>query len=221
MSQDAQVIVGVEADRFWPRMGEFIALYAALPALLYWIRLPGLLIPGLLAGAAACSIVLFRDPTFDRSRLWGGMRGQTRSIAIFFAMGAAAMLVAMAVFHSHALFELPRRNPILWGAIMFFYPLLSVYPQEIIYRAFLMHRYRDVFPTPATAIAASAAAFAFGHIIFDNQLAVLLTLAGGILFAWRYHCARAVFPAAVEHALYGCLIFTIGLGEFFYLGAVR
>ena len=29
---------------------------------------------------------------------------------------------------------------------MIFYPLVSVYPQEIIFRSFFFHRYRDLFP---------------------------------------------------------------------------
>lgn len=68
-------------------------------------------------------------------------------------------------------------------------------------------------------VAASAAAFGCAHIIFGNALSVVLTLAGGALFATRYRRTGSLFAASVEHALYGLLVFTAGLGEYFYHGA--
>src|SRR6516165_6773359 len=44
-----------------------------------------------------------------------------------------------------AFLNLPRSNPLLWGLVMVLYPLLSVYPQGIIYRAFLFDRYRSLY----------------------------------------------------------------------------
>lgn len=223
MPQDTPAIVGVERedDLFWPRLGEFAALYALLPSLLYWVKVPGLLIPGLMAGAVLCVGVLRRDPTFDRKRLWGGMRGQWRSILVLFGIGGVALTAGLLVIDRGSLFAFPLNKPVVWAIVMVFYPLVSVYPQEVIYRAFLMHRYGSVFGSGWTMIAASAAAFGFGHILFENSLAVVLTLLGGVLFAYRYHCSRALLPVVVEHAMYGCLIFTVGLGESFYLGATR
>ncbi|WP_234730087.1 hypothetical protein [Acidocella facilis] len=46
-----------------------------------------------------------------------------------------------------------------------------------------------------------------------------LTLAGGWLFARSYAATRSLTFSGVEHALYGCLVFTIGLGQYFYTGA--
>ena len=65
---------------------------------------------------------------------------------------------------------------------MVLYPLLSVYPQAIIYRAFLFNRYALLFDG-WLVIAVSAASFSFMHIIFENPLAVILTMLGGIMFA--------------------------------------
>jgi membrane protease YdiL (CAAX protease family) len=102
-----------------------------------------------------------------------------------------------------------------------FYPLLSVYPQELLYRSFLLHRYRPVFGDGTGAAAASAVAFGCAHLMFHNVLSVLLTLVGGWLFARRYQRSRSLLTASVEHALYGVLAFTIGLGALFYHGAAR
>lgn len=112
----------------------------------------------------------------------------------------------------------PRTAPALWMRVMLLYPVLSVVPQELIWRAFFFQRYREIFATPARMILASAASFAFIHILLENVIAVALTLVGGVLFATTYHRTRSLAAASLEHALYGCLVFTIGLGWYFYLG---
>lgn len=222
--QEAATGVGVRhADAFWPRLGEFVALYLVLPTVfLAFAPRVGWLIPGLVIGAVACAGFLWADPGFERRRLLnlGAVPGQWRTIGIIAVAGGAAMAVAVGVWLTPRLFDLPRRDPGLWLAIMLAYPVFSVYPQEIIYRVFLMHRYGPVFPGRWMMIAASAAAFGYGHVIFQNGLAVAMTLVGGVLFAWRYDRSRSVAAVWVEHAIWGCLIFTVGLGRFFYLGAV-
>jgi membrane protease YdiL (CAAX protease family) len=103
---------------------------------------------------------------------------------------------------------------------MLLYPVLSVYPQSIIYRAFLIHRYQPLFCSPQAIVLASATAFSFMHIIFHNPLAIWLTFVGGLLFACRYQKTGSLFVSSLEHALYGCLLFTIGLGRYFYTRAI-
>lgn len=112
----------------------------------------------------------------------------------------------------------PRTAPALWMRVMLLYPVLSVVPQELIWRAFFFQRYRAIFATPTRMVLASAASFAFIHILLENTIAVALTLVGGVLFATTYHRTRSLAAASLEHALYGCLVFTVGLGWYFYLG---
>jgi membrane protease YdiL (CAAX protease family) len=69
-------------------------------------------------------------------------------------------------------------------------------------------------------IAASATAFGFGHIIFHNWTAVALTLPGGLLFGKTYRRTSSLLAVSVEHALYGCAVFTIGYGKFLYEGTL-
>ncbi len=103
---------------------------------------------------------------------------------------------------------------------MVLYPILSVYPQGLLYRGFFLHRYAGLFPATHAGhwmlLLAGAAAFGFLHIIFRNPLAVMLTFFGGILFAWRYEQTGSLFVSGFEHALYGCWLFTVGLGQYFY-----
>jgi uncharacterized protein len=215
------VLRPTRVDLFWPRLAEFVVLYALLPLPWLFIPLPGMLIPTLLTGMAFCLVLLLRDPAFDRAQLWNLQAAVRRLPAILaiFIGGAALVTIATLVVRSESFAALPRRNPLLWTAIMVGYPLLSVYPQEVIYRVFFFHRYAALFPTPAWMIAANAAAFAFAHILFQNPLAITLTLVGGGMFAWTYRRTRSAAAVWIEHTLYGCLLFTVGLGEFFYLGA--
>ena len=70
------------------------------------------------------------------------------------------------------------------------------------------------------AVAASGLVFALAHLMFWNWVALLLTCAGGVIFA-RAYLGRGGFALAVAlHAVCGWVIFTSGLGSFFYHGAV-
>jgi len=141
-----------------------------------------------------------------------------RILRRFLVLGGLLTLVTRLADPAHFL-DLPRQRPFLWLAIMLLYPLLSVWPQEMIYRRFLFHRYAPIFGTGAGVIAASALAFGFAHVIFLNFLAVALTAAGGAMFARNLARDRQLGLCCLEHSLYGCLVFTIGLGRFFYTGA--
>lgn len=203
---------------------EFAVVFAALP----WAYAQGFvrvhLFLALLAMASACAVALLRDRTFDRRQLWNaaGMRGHRGRIALGFGLAAAALTGLVLALDGEDFLRLVRERPGLWALIMVCYPLLSVYPQEVIYRAFLLHRYRLLFRSEWSRIAASAGAFAFGHVMFkDWWIAAGLTLLGGAMFAFTYLRTRSTLAAAIEHALFGCFLFTVGLGEYFYLGAAR
>ena len=86
---------------------------------------------------------------------------------------------------------------------------------------FLFHRYGGLFGGGLGVVMASAVAFGFLHVVLRNGWAVGLSALAGLLFAARYWQTGSLFVSAFEHALYGGLIFTSGLGRFFYSGAVR
>ncbi len=137
-----------------------------------------------------------------------------------FVLCAAPLTALVAVVMPEQLFSLPRERPQLWMFVMVFYPLLSVIPQQIIFRGYFFERYKNLFTTPVTMIAASALCFSFGHLLFQNWVAPLLTLIGGAIFAHTYHRHRSLALVWFEHALYGCFMFTVGLGKYFYHGTV-
>ena len=44
------------------------------------------------------------------------------------------------------------------------------------------------------------------------------TVATGLLFALRYAVTRSFWAVYLEHTLWGALVFTVGLGRFFFTG---
>lgn len=202
---------------------EFAAIFIGLPTLWVLGIRPLPVIPALLLLTVGCVFVLIADSDFDRRQLWraGALRATMGRVLRIFIVAAALIGLITWLFEPERLFDLIRRNPSLWIVIMVLYPLFSVYPQEVVYRTFLFHRYRSLFREPQTMILASAVAFGYVHVLFENVLAVAMSFVGGLLFAWTYHRTRSTLAVWVEHALYGCFIFTIGLGWYFYAGAAR
>jgi CAAX protease family protein len=199
------------------------------------------MIPMLGLFTVGCLAFLLMDPSFPKRRLWNlrAAKPALRGILVRFVVLAGLMtlftwqlepgsvmrgwvdannLGGQWLGAGPELFSLPRINPRLWAIIMVFYPMVSVWPQELLYRAFFFHRYQRILARPLMRVLASAFAFGFMHIIFMNPIAPALCLLGGVLFAQTYQRTQSTFAASFEHALYGGWVFTVGLGSFFYGG---
>ena len=202
---------------------EFALLFFAAPTLFAFARHRIPAIPALWVLTAWCLFVLLRDPLFPRERLWNPapLRQSLPAILGLFALAVAIGIALILRFKPDLFLNLPRTNPSLWGLVMVAYPVLSVYPQGIVFRAFVFERYRDIFGPRWAIVLASALAFTYVHIVFRNSLALVLTLLGGFLFAFRYLQTGSLFVSSFEHALYGCAVFTIGVGQSLHHGANR
>lgn len=200
---------------------EFSFLFIGLPLLIFYRILPNLPIPYLLAAALAAFLILRHDPSFDSARLISrsGLRSHLLPLLLRDAVFLTLLGLSVRLFAPHLLFSFVKRAPLLWAAVMLLYPLLSVYPQELLYRAFFFHRYQPLFGSGWTMLLASAFAFGFIHIIFGNWLAVGLCVFGGLLFSFTYQHSGSLPITCLDHALFGNFIFTIGLGQFFYHGS--
>ncbi len=178
-------------------------------------------IPYLLITAFGAFLLLRRDATFGLSQLthWGNVQPFLATILIRDAVCLVGLGIVVYFMAPQLLFSLIRRSPGLWALIFLLYPLLSVYPQELLYRAFFLHRYQPLFGRGWGMLLASAMAFGFVHIIFRNSLAVALCVIGGFLFSLTYQASGSLLLACLDHAIFGNFIFTIGLGQFFYHGA--
>ncbi len=190
-------------------------------AIFTWhIPLPVVLQPLLLGFIA----YMLWDPTFKLRRELSHRYPLTTLAAILatFAIVGAAVALWVATELPHRFLALPRSNWAVWLAIMILYPLLSVIPQELIYRTFFFHRYGPLFGSSRwLAILTNGLLFGFAHIIFGSYVSIVLTTFLGFLLAWRYDETRALWAVWLEHSLYGCLIFTVGLGHYFFTGVAR
>ena len=110
------------------------------------------------------------------------------------------------------LFTVVINKPKLWMGILFFYSVFSVYPQELIYRTFYFQRYQSLFKNEKLFIFVNAILFSLAHLFFGNALVILLTFIGGILFALSYQKTKSTLLVSIEHAIYGCWLFTVGMG---------
>lgn len=199
---------------------ELVVLFVALPLLIYARMLPNWPIPFLLVVATVAYWRLRRDATFDQSRFWGWKSGMRELVWLLLRNFVLLTILGIGVWlwRPDLLFSLVKRAPLLWMLILIFYPIISVYPQELIYRAYFSHQFRPLLGDGWRMVIASALAFALVHIIFGNWISVALTAIGGILFSLTYRKSGSLLLTCLDHAMFGDFIFTIGLGQFFYHG---
>ena len=202
---------------------EMMALYVAAPlgvyVLVHFYHTPLLMV------FVPVALIYIAILTADGAFIWRKVltTGVTLAqafaiIGIFLLAGSAITWFAMETVPARFL-RFPRLVPELWLLIMIFYPLISVTTQEIMFRVFFFHRYRGLFGDRAwPLILLNAVLFSFAHIIFQNWISIWMSFIGGLLFAWRYSRTGSFWAIAFEHAIYGDLIFTVGLGRYFYTG---
>jgi len=197
---------------------ELLGIFVAAPILMYERVLPNWPMPFLLLTMIWALLVLRNDGSFDQKLLVqregigaGFRRLLMRDVPLLALLGLAVWLAAPKL-----LFSLVKAAPALWLLVMVLYPIVSVYPQELLYRAYFFHRFKPLFGSEAGMIAASAVLFGFVHIIFGNWISIVLTAVGGALFGLTYRSSRSLPLACLEHALFGDFIFTIGIGRYFY-----
>ena len=197
---------------------ELLCVYLAAPLMMYERILPNWPIPFLLLAIVWALLVLRRDTTFDQKLLVQHARVGAGLLAVLTRDAPLMLLLGLSVWLAapKMLFYLIKNAPALWLLVMILYPVFSVYPQELLYRAYFFHRYKPLFGNGAAMIAASAILFGFVHIIFGNWISITLTAIGGVLFGLTYRKSGSLLLTCLEHALFGDFIFTIGIGHYFY-----
>jgi membrane protease YdiL (CAAX protease family) len=183
------------------------------------LRLPVFI--ALLPVLAIVLVILLADPTFSLKReLTRGFGLATLlSILAVFAVGGGAVALYVAHVHPAWFLEFPRNRPDTFQKIILLYPLMSVMVQELVYRTFFFHRYGVLFGRAWwLAILLNGVLFGLGHIVIGTELALYGTMATGTLFAYRYAATRSFWAVFLEHTLWGALVFTVGLGRFFFAG---
>jgi membrane protease YdiL (CAAX protease family) len=202
---------------------EFIFLYLILPLLVMLDFLPVPLLLILLAMGITVHMFLYYDPSFYRNNFinWKSGKSEIGKIILLFIPLAALMVVLIWQIDETKLFYLPSANPLFLLMISIFYPVFSVVPQGLAYRALFFHRYGILFPGNTLRIVISAILFSFGHILYKNALVLLLAFFAGLIFAYRYYKTESLLISVLEHSLYGVWLFTCGLGYFFVSSFVK
>lgn len=200
---------------------EFSALFVLLPIVLSYFSLKGVLFLTLWGLAIGCLIVWRRQTGRSLRTLveFSAIpKERMKPMLIRFVVCAAAMAFFTLSHDPERFLELPTERPKLWIMIMLLYPILSVIPQEIIYRVFFFDRYGSLFVHGRHMVFASAFAFGHAHFMFNNWVAYFMSVIGGLIFADTYARTKSMPLVWIEHALYGCFVFSIGLGWYFYSG---
>ena len=206
---------------------EFILLYIGLPvavALWFpnWSAIPvlwggGLAAWGLLKAKSTTKQepLLFKD--VDPVSLW-------KAVVIVLARFAlcAALLTGLLYWrHPDWLLAFPKTMTDRWAIVIVLYPILSVFPQVIVYRVLFVKRYSSLFGYKPVAWMVGAFVFSLAHLTFWNSFSMAATFAGGLLFIRTYQKTRSVWLNVLEHSLYGDFLFTIGWGVYFFHGGTR
>ncbi len=210
------------ARRIW-LIAEIGLFYVGAPVVMSWaifaLKIPlFLVLQPVLFGFI---VYLLWDDTFHiRRELAVGFTGRTfAAIIIKFILLGGIIAYATQQLFPHLFLSFPKYRPTLWLMVMVIYPLASVVVQELVFRTFFFHRYGPLFGNAKWfAIACNGALFGFAHIIFGNPIAVFGSMVIGWLLAYRYWSSRSFWAVWFEHSLYGCLVFTVGLGHFFFTG---
>lgn len=197
------------------RLLEFTLFYLGIPVLVWVTKSQDVLLPVLWLGGVFAWIMLRYGrgnqpvaPVVSRSAL----RKEAGFVFLRFIAVSVVLTVALYFYHREWLFWLPRKSLGLWGLIVVVYPLLSVFPQALVYRALFEHRYAMAFSSPRASLLVGVLIFCLAHIPFQNAWALAFTLPGGFLFLRTYRRTNTLWLSTLEHALYGDLLFTVGWG---------
>ena len=200
------------------RWTEMLTAFLVIPLLMaLFVSEPGFwAMPMLCLAGFSCGWVLWKDPAFKRFRLWHTqdfVRHLKRQLQAFVPL---AILTGSAVYFwlPELFLMLPEDSVKVWLYTLAIYPVISVIPQELIFRTFFFHRYKHIVPSKAMRLGISSISFALAHVIYGNWIAVGLSFFGGLLFGYRYIKTRSTLMVALEHYLWGSFLFTIGLGVY-------
>ncbi len=137
------------------------------------------------------------------------------AFGIKFGAIALGSFLFLYFYDPDSLFNVISKKPMLWLSFSAIYVVLSVIPQEIIYRYFFLKRYRTLFKNKLVMVLVNASLFSLAHIWFNSWIVLAFTFVGGILFFHTYRKTHSLWLVILEHSLYGIWLYTVGYGELF------
>ncbi|MEM0912545.1 MAG: CPBP family intramembrane glutamic endopeptidase, partial [Pseudomonadota bacterium] len=174
------------------------------------------LMPSLFCAGIICLLLLLKDKEFKRKKLFHMQEVSTHFISALKLFLPIAILFSSGIylFAPDIFLFLPLQDPNFWLITLLVYPIVSVIPQELIFRTFFFHRYRKLFPSKHLRVFSSSFFFGLAHIVYGNWIAVVVSWFAGVVFGYRYTSSKSTLIVVIEHTVWGSFAFTIGLGVF-------
>ena len=192
---------------------EFFFIFLIIPSTIFFLDSSIIIFLSLYLVSILSLVILYFDKTFLFTSLKKKIDWKFVIIfsVIFFFLGFFYVLLV----DKNLLFIFPKTNFKLWLIVIFIYPFLSVIPQELVYRVFFFQRYfpninRFYFPAFLNLVV-----FAYGHLVFSNMHAIIITAIVSPIFTYAY-LKKSFLTCVILHTLGGQIIFTLGLGKYFF-----
>lgn len=192
---------------------EFFFIFFILPSAIFFLDSSIIVFLTLYLVFTLSIVILYFDKSFSFTSL--RKKVDWKFIIIFSLIFLSLSFFYILLVDKDLLFIFPKTNFELWLLVILIYPFLSVIPQEIVYRVFFFQRY---FPNERSfyfLTLLNMIVFSYGHIVFNNVHAILITAIVSPIFTYAY-LKKSFFTCIVLHALGGQIIFTLGLGKYFF-----
>lgn len=199
---------------------EFVGFYVVVPVAVALLMPPTLIFPALFVALLLGLVLLHVTPGFEWRQLRGGGPVSWRFVALFAGVTLGVAALALGLTRPEEFFNILRTQPWMLPVIIVFYPFVSALPQEVVFRVLFYRRYVGVLPSGRGAMIVNAAVFSLAHLMYWSWVVAIMTFFGGVIFSWAYEARRSFALAVILHAIAGWIIFTLGLGVFFYSGNV-
>ena len=192
---------------------EFFFIFFILPSAIFFLDSSIIVFLTLYLVFTLSIVILYFDKSFSFTSL--RKKVDWKFIIIFSLIFLSLSFFYVILVDKDLLFIFPKTNFELWLLVILIYPFLSVIPQEIVYRVFFFQRY---FPNERSfyfLTLLNMIVFSYGHIVFNNVHAILITAIVSPIFTYAY-LKKSFFTCIILHALGGQIIFTLGLGKYFF-----
>ncbi len=202
-------------------IAEFLIICVGVPACMIYFRLAPIVLLALWVATLVCVVSYHYTPGIKGVAIWRFNEVNWKNlkpILLRFAVCSLLLSALVLIFLPEKAFSLFNERPEIWWKVMILYPIFSAIPQEFIFCTWFFTRFKYLFTNERTLLAAAAIIFGCTHILYINWVAPILSLFAGYFFAQTYLKTRSLALVSLEHALYGNMIFTIGLGMYFFGG---
>lgn len=160
-------------------------------------------------------IFLLRDPDFNNKTLYRfNVPHLRRSIGRVLVISILLVWFTWWIF-PNLFFQYPLEDVEGYLLTFFLYPFASVLPQELVYRVYFFHRYKEIVPEKYLLMLSNAIIFGLTHWIYGNWVAPIATFLVSWIFIFNYYKSKSLLNVSLEHYFYGMVMFTFGFGYFF------